>query len=217
MSTTFARCRLRRSRVVSSVQRIAPWTTRHQSQELHAMGGNWLRAQEVDASLFGGVVWPRLTQSERALSRSQGGPTAGLPFICCPVSPQCQGFPVSSLAAPLVPTSFVRCKLPVWPSTRFAWPSPCSLSLGLGPGSQRVLLGECGRSGVPRGWSSSLPECQSSGFASLGRNDNRRIEIVADGLPLFHGAQVAVDTTMVSALRADGNPRPIATLLMEPL
>ena len=26
-------------------------------------------------------------------------------------------------------------------------------------------------------------------------------------LPLFHGAQLAVDTTMVSALRADGNPR----------
>ena len=31
------------------------------------------------------------------------------------------------------------------------------------------------------------------------RADNRRLEVVADGLPLFHGAQVAVDTTMVSA------------------
>ena len=34
-----------------------------------------------------------------------------------------------------------------------------------------------------------------------------QVEIIADGLPLFHGAQLAVDTTMVSALRADGNPR----------
>ena len=51
--------------------------------------------------------------------RSQGGPLAGLPFTCCPVSPQSRfdaQFPGSSLAAP--PTSFVRCKLPVWPSTR---------------------------------------------------------------------------------------------------
>ena len=38
--------------------------------------------------------------------------------------------------------------------------------------------------------------------------DNRRIEVVVDGLPLFHGAQVAVDTTLVSPLRRDGTPHP---------
>ena len=36
--------------------------------------------------------------------------------------------------------------------------------------------------------------------------DTRRLEVVADGLPLFHGAQVAVDTTLVSPLRRDGTP-----------
>ena len=36
--------------------------------------------------------------------------------------------------------------------------------------------------------------------------DNRRLEIVADGLPLFHGAQLAIDTTMVSLLIRDGTP-----------
>ena len=36
--------------------------------------------------------------------------------------------------------------------------------------------------------------------------DERRIEVVADGLPLFHGAQVAVDTTLVSVLWRDGAP-----------
>ena len=36
--------------------------------------------------------------------------------------------------------------------------------------------------------------------------DNRRLEIVADGLPLFGGAQLAVDTTLVSPLHADGSP-----------
>ena len=38
--------------------------------------------------------------------------------------------------------------------------------------------------------------------------DNRRLEIVADGLSLFHGAQLAVDTTVVSVLRRDGTPHP---------
>ena len=36
------------------------------------------------------------------------------------------------------------------------------------------------------------------------RIDNRRLEVVADGLPLFGGAQLAIDTTLVSALRRDG-------------
>ena len=33
----------------------------------------------------------------------------------------------------------------------------------------------------------------------------RRIEIVADGLPLFGGAQLAVDATLVSPLHCDGS------------
>ena len=32
------------------------------------------------------------------------------------------------------------------------------------------------------------------------RVDNRRLEVVADGLPLFGGAQLAIDTTLVSAI-----------------
>ena len=40
------------------------------------------------------------------------------------------------------------------------------------------------------------------------RVDGRRLEVVADGLPLFHGAQLAVDTTMVTPLKRDGTPQP---------
>ena len=36
--------------------------------------------------------------------------------------------------------------------------------------------------------------------------DGRRLEIVVDGLSLFSGAQLAVDTTLVCALRRDGRP-----------
>ena len=104
VSTTFARCRFRRPRVGRFVQRISldnEDLTTPQSQ-----GWQWV-----------GVVWPRLTPSEQALSRSQGGPMAGTSFqlLPCvtPVSVRCPGFPGSSLAALLVPTSFVRCKLTV--------------------------------------------------------------------------------------------------------
>ena len=37
--------------------------------------------------------------------------------------------------------------------------------------------------------------------------DGRRLEVVADGLSLFGGAQLAFDTTLVSALRRDGTAR----------
>ena len=37
--------------------------------------------------------------------------------------------------------------------------------------------------------------------------DDRRIEVVANGLPFWHGAQLAVDCTLVSPLRRDGTAR----------
>ena len=39
------------------------------------------------------------------------------------------------------------------------------------------------------------------------RQDDRRIEVIANGLPLWGGVQVAVDTTLVSPLTAAGEPR----------
>ena len=38
------------------------------------------------------------------------------------------------------------------------------------------------------------------------RQDERRIEVIANGLPLWGGEQLAVDTTLVSALTAAGMP-----------
>ena len=39
------------------------------------------------------------------------------------------------------------------------------------------------------------------------RQDERRIEVIANGLPLWGGVQLAVDTTLVSPLTAAGAPR----------
>ena len=38
-------------------------------------------------------------------------------------------------------------------------------------------------------------------------NDGRRLEVVVDGLPLFGGRQLAIDTSLVGALHADGTAR----------
>ena len=123
-----------------------------------------------------------------------------------PVSVRCPGFPGSPLAAFLVPTPFVRCKLPVWPS-RGHHCAACHLAGVLG---HRGFSLESAAARICReaGARVSLNvRVQDLDLFPLGSHDNRRIEIIADGLPLFHGAQLAVDTTMVSALRADGNPR----------
>ena len=40
------------------------------------------------------------------------------------------------------------------------------------------------------------------------RQDGRRFEVVADGLPLFHGAQLATNTTLVSLVSRDGLQHP---------
>ena len=41
-------------------------------------------------------------------------------------------------------------------------------------------------------------------------HDARQIEVVANGLPLFNGAQLAVDVTMVSPIRCNGTAQPRA-------
>ena len=42
------------------------------------------------------------------------------------------------------------------------------------------------------------------------RPDDRRVELVVKGLPLFHGIPLALDATVVSPLHADGTARPHA-------
>ena len=135
-----------------------------------------------------------------------------------PVSVRCPGFPGSSLAAPLVATSLVQCRLPVWPSLdsrghhRAAYPLAGVLG-HRGLSLESVGAWVCREAGARVSLNVRVHDLD---LPPLGRPNNRRIEIIADGLPLFHWAPSAVDTTMVSALQADGNPAAKATLSMEP-
>ena len=51
-------------------------------------------------------------------------------------------------------------------------------------------------------------ECYGEGHGPGFAARSRRLEIVADGLPLHGGMQLAVDTTLVSPLLDDGSARP---------
>jgi len=42
---------------------------------------------------------------------------------------------------------------------------------------------------------------------AIQRADDRTIEVIAHGLPLWHGSQFAIDTTLVSPLTSAGQPR----------
>ena len=76
-------------------------------------------------------------------------------------------------------------------------------------------LGRC-RSSMPLPVSVARPERVARNVRVADMNidvpvgDARRIEVVCNGLPLWHGAQLAVDATLVSPLTRDGQPQPAA-------
>ena len=111
------------------------------------------------------------------------------------------------------------------------WPCSCSCRGELDAyGDHRAA---CSTSGVLA--SRALPleraiarVCQKAG-ARVGRNvalaamnidvpvhDARRIEVVCNGLPLWHGAQLAVDATLVSPVTRDGRPHDGVTTRVVP-
>ena len=47
----------------------------------------------------------------------------------------------------------------------------------------------------------------STNISTVHRIDNRRIEVIANGLPLWAGNQLAIDTTIVSPLTSQAAPR----------
>ena len=135
---------------------------------------------------------------ERALLRSQGGPLSGLPFVACPSSPH-QRF-VSHLFRVLLLRGLHL------PSCRCGHRTSCPTSGVLG---RRGFALESAAARVCREASARVRTnvfVRDLDLLPQGVPDQRRLEVVAEGLPLFHGAQLAIDTTLVSPLRADGAP-----------
>ena len=47
-------------------------------------------------------------------------------------------------------------------------------------------------------------------LSNIDLSDGRRIEVICDELPLFHGRQLAIDIILISSLRCNGAPHPNA-------
>ena len=152
----------------------------------------------MEEAFFNTAISPRLGQTDQALARSQRGPMASIPFFTAPVSvatrfdPQC--FQVLLLRR-------LWCHLPL--SSATCWCGQPFDSRGHHRGAC-AHAGVLGRRGFPLE-SCVARMCREAGarvsqnirvqdmdLLPVPRVDNRRLEVVADGLPLFHGAQLVV-------------------------
>ena len=92
---------------------------------------------------------------------------------------------------------------------RHVWPPSCSVFEGWGVGLQRFLeravAQVCREAGGRVGLDRFIRDLDLGAFNPLG---GRRIEVIVDGLSLWHGAQLAVDTTVVSPLHGDDGTQP---------
>ena len=97
--------------------------------------------------------------------------------------------------------------MPVWPPDRSIWPPPSSVGEGWCVGAQGVRVGKRSRSHLQRGRGRVTSNVLIRDLdLPVPATDGRRLEVVVDGLPLFGGCQLAVDTTLVCALHCDGSP-----------
>ena len=154
-----------------------------------------------------------LSPASRALLLSQAGPHSGRVFTVLPTSDD-----VTIVSAQFRVLLLRRLRLPLALCLR-----TCRCGRSLDPlGDHRAA---CATSGVLPTRALPLEHalarvCREAG-ARVARNvrvadmnidvpDARRIEVVCSGLPLWHGAQLAVDATLVSPLTRDGSPQPAA-------
>lgn len=180
-----------------------------------AHGWQFFAARSLD-NAFRQELLGRMQRPDQAHLRSQSGPGAGHAFMAVPTSPlqQIDAQPFRALllrrlrlALPLV-ASRCRCRHLLDPhgDHRAACATAGTLarrSYPLESATARV----CREAGA-RVRTNVMVRNLNVGVARP--DDGRRIEVVADGLPLFHGAQLAVDATMVCALRRNGTARPRA-------
>ena len=162
----------------------------------------------------------QLDVPSQALLFSETGPFSSRPFTTVPTCPE-----LTFLSEPLRALLLRRLRLPLPLSAR-----TCRCCRPLDPlGDHRAA---CSRSGALRSRGCPLERaaarvCREAGArvttntppkikintlvrdlnVAVSRFDDRRVEVIANGLPLWNGAQLAVDTTIVSLLTAAGEAR----------
>ena len=197
---------------LSEGARPAPPDAEHREPGVFQHGWQFLAARTLDHRCRLQLE-PQLSRSERAHLRSQSGPGAGAALMAVPSNPLMRMDP--SVFRVLL-LRRLRLALPLAPGS-------CRCRHFLDPlGDHRAACSTAGvlaRRGYPLESAAARVCREARGrvrrdafvrdmnvFPAAPR-DGRRIEVVVDGLPLFHGAQLAVDTTLVSALKRDGGAR----------
>ena len=158
-------------------------------------------------------VLPGWDDPRRALLRSQHGPLASAPFTALPTSR------VTRIDAQ--PFRLLMCRRLHLPLPLTLRTCRCGRQLDM-YGHHRAACAEAGvlgRRGFPLEVAAAQV-CREGGarvstnvfvrdmdLAAFNALDSRRLEVVADGLTLFGGAQLAIDTTLVSPLHRDGTAR----------
>ena len=163
----------------------------------------------VDSAFHQHTVFPALDDAQAALLRSQAGPMAFAAFVAVPSMKETR---IDPQPFRLLFLRRLRLPLPLQPRS-----CRCGRPLD--------VLGHhhaaCANAGVlgRRGWvleNVAARVCREAGGRvrtnlvvrdmDLGAHnlDGRRLEIIVDGLLLWGGSQLAVDTTMVSPLTCDG-------------
>ena len=133
--------------------------------------------QAVHAHLMATTIWPRLAPEERALIRSQGGPMSGVLFTCFPVSREDRVFVVSGVGASSSMASFT----PFPPAT-----AGVAFHLTSVATTEQLAhrLGCWVAGALPSSQGVHKRDARDLDLLPQDRPDTRRLEVVADGLPL---------------------------------
>ena len=155
-------------------------------------------------------VRPQLTNTEAALLRSQADPMASAALTAIPSQKE---FRLAPQPFRILLLRRLRLHLPVpgcvaVPSTSLATTIAACWTAGvLG---RRVWVLENVAARVCREVGGRVRVnvlVRDMDLHEFNQLDGRRLEVVVDGLPLWNGAQLAIDTTMVSPVRSDGTAR----------
>ena len=187
-------------------------TTRPEEPAVRNFGDplrGWQRAAtaSLDAAACESLL-SDLDPASRALPLSQAGPGGSRAITALPTSPELR---MPSECMRVVLLRWLRLPLP-------HAPRQCRCGGSLNPlGDHRAacpVAGVLGLRGAP------LERICGEGGARVATNvfwrdmnvdvplaDSRRIEVLANGLPMWQGAQVVVDTTFVSPVSRDGSAR----------
>ena len=175
--------------------------------------GNTTRLPLPSITLGSPLCLPNRAHAHQAHLRSHSGSGCSHLLHGCPTRPEFKIDPVlfrvlvlERLRVPL-PVTEARCECGAALDSKGRHRAACPHSgrlrtRALAP--ERTLARVCREAGASVRCNAKLVDMN----VAVRANDERAVEVLTSGLPLFHGAQLAVDITLRCALTASGTPRP---------